>query len=151
MFGKAFSSQAPSANKRLFGSSLCVDCHSVLHLSTSVQRDVGNGMSFSQNSMPPTSSSSCSALLTIIDGTTQGKLRAWQSSSKLDPRLELIIIVSSSPIDHYEKTVAIPLLAHNIIFGMKKGVDMGSQTSLKTSQRWVTTPSTLPLDPPLLL
>ena len=38
--------------------------------------------SFSQNSMPSTSSSSCSALFTIIDGTTQSRWRAWRSSSE---------------------------------------------------------------------
>ena len=71
MFGKASSSQAPSANKRLFGSSLSVGCQSVRHLSTSFPRDLGNGLSFSQNSMPSTSSSSCSALFTKIDDTRQ--------------------------------------------------------------------------------
>ena len=54
MFGKASSSQAPNANKRLFGSSLSVGCQSVRHLSTSFPRDLGNGLSFSQNSMPST-------------------------------------------------------------------------------------------------
>ena len=34
MFGKASSSQTPSANKRSFGSSLSVDCQSVFHLRT---------------------------------------------------------------------------------------------------------------------
>ena len=38
--------------------------------------------SFSQNSMPSTSSSSCSALFNIIDGTTQSRWRAWRSSSE---------------------------------------------------------------------
>ena len=65
MFEKASSSQAPSANKRLFGSSLSIDCHSVFPLSTSFSRDLGNGLSFSQKSMPSTSSSCC-ALFTII-------------------------------------------------------------------------------------
>ena len=68
IFGKAFSSEAPSASKRLFGSSLSVDCQSVFHLRTSFPWDLGNGMSFSQNCMPSTSSSRCSALFTIIDG-----------------------------------------------------------------------------------
>ena len=27
------------------------------------------------------------------------------------------------------------IITHNIIFGMKKGIDMGSQTSLKTSEK----------------
>ena len=49
MFRKAPSS---SANKRLFGSSLSVDCQSVFHLRTSFPRDFRNGMSFSQNSAP---------------------------------------------------------------------------------------------------
>ena len=49
MFGKAPSS---SANKRLFGSSLSVDCQSVFHLRTSFPRDFRNGMFFSQNSAP---------------------------------------------------------------------------------------------------
>ena len=38
--------------------------------------------SFIQNSMPSTSSSSFSALFTIIDGTTQSRWRAWRSSSE---------------------------------------------------------------------
>ncbi|CAH3033218.1 unnamed protein product, partial [Porites lobata] len=54
MFGKASSSQASSASKRLFGSSLSVDCRSVFHLPTTFPRDLGNVMSFSQNSMPST-------------------------------------------------------------------------------------------------
>ena len=41
MFGKASSSQAPSASKR-FGSSLSVDCQSVFHLRISFPRDLGN-------------------------------------------------------------------------------------------------------------
>ena len=49
MFGKAPSS---SANKRLFESSLSVDCQSVFHLRTSLPRDLRNGMSFSQSSAP---------------------------------------------------------------------------------------------------
>ena len=36
MFGKAYSSQTPSADTRLFGSSLSVDCQSVFHLLTSI-------------------------------------------------------------------------------------------------------------------
>ena len=48
MFGKASSSQTPSANKRLSGSSLSVGCQSVCHLSTSFPRDLGNGLSFSK-------------------------------------------------------------------------------------------------------
>ena len=84
MFGKASSSQSPNANERLFGSFLSVGCQSVCHLSTSRPRDLGNGLSFSQNSMPSTSSSSCSALFTIIDGTRQSRWWAWRSSSKID-------------------------------------------------------------------
>ena len=49
MFGNVHSS---SANKRLFGSFLSVDCHSVFHLRTSFPRDFRNGMSFPQNSAP---------------------------------------------------------------------------------------------------
>ena len=82
MFGKASSLQTPSANKRLFGSFLSVDCHSVFHLPTSFPRDLRNGMSFSQNSMPSASSSSCSVFFTIIDVTRQSKWRAWRSSSE---------------------------------------------------------------------
>ena len=41
IFGKAFSSEAPSASKRLFGSSLSVDCQSVFHLRTSFPWDLG--------------------------------------------------------------------------------------------------------------
>ena len=84
MFGKVSSSQAPSANKNLFGISLSVDCQSICYLSTSFPRDLGNGLSFSQNSVPSTTSSSCSALFTIIDDTRQSKLRAWLSSGKID-------------------------------------------------------------------
>ena len=84
IFGNASSLQAPSASKRLFGSSLSVDCQSVFHLLTSFPRDLGNGMSFSQNSMPFPSSSSCSASFTIIDGTRQSRWWAWRSSSKID-------------------------------------------------------------------
>ena len=84
MFGKASSSQAPSASKRLFGSSLSVNFQSVFHLLTSFPRDLGNGMFFSQNSMPSTSSCSRSGLFTIIDGTRQSRWRAWRSSSKID-------------------------------------------------------------------
>ena len=47
------------------GSSLSVDCQSVFHLRSSFSRDLRNVMSFSHNSMPSTSSSSCSALFTI--------------------------------------------------------------------------------------
>ena len=39
-------------DKRLFRSFLSVDCQSVFHLRTSFPRDLGNGLSFSQNSMP---------------------------------------------------------------------------------------------------
>ena len=60
MFGKASSSQTPSANKRLFGSSPSVHCQSVFHLRTSFPRDLGHRMSFSQKRMPSISSSSCS-------------------------------------------------------------------------------------------
>ena len=77
MFGKASSSQTPSANKRLVGSSLFVDCQSVFHLRTSFPRDLRNEMSFSQNSMPCTLSSSCS-------GTRKSRWRAWRSSSDDD-------------------------------------------------------------------
>ena len=71
--------------ERIFiASSLSVDCESVFHPSTSFPRDLGNGMSFSQDSTPPTSSSSCSAWYTIIDCTRPSKLRAWRSSSKFD-------------------------------------------------------------------
>ena len=38
MFGKVSSSQAPRASKRLFGSSLSVDCQSVFHQLTSFPR-----------------------------------------------------------------------------------------------------------------
>ena len=38
--------------------------------------------SFFQNSMPSISSSSFSALFTIIDGTTQSRWRAWRSCSE---------------------------------------------------------------------
>ena len=48
MLGKASSSQSPIANKKLFGSSLSVDCQSVFHLCTSFPSDLGNEMSFSQ-------------------------------------------------------------------------------------------------------
>ena len=78
MFGKTSSSQATS------GSFLSVDCQSVFHLLTSFPRDLENGISFSQNSMPSASSSSCSALFTIIDGTIQSRWRARRSSSKID-------------------------------------------------------------------
>ena len=64
--------------------SLSVHCQSVFHPTTSFPRDLGNGMSFSQSSMPPTSSSSCSAYNTIIDCTKPSKLWAWRSSSKID-------------------------------------------------------------------
>ena len=84
MFGKVSSSQAPHASKRSFGSSLSVDCQSVFYLLTSFPRDLGSRMSFSQNSMPSTSSSSCSALFTIIDGTRKSRWRAWRSLSKID-------------------------------------------------------------------
>ena len=57
IFWKAFSSQAPSTNTKLFGSSLSIDSQSVFHLSTSFPRDLGNGLSFSQNSMLNSSSS----------------------------------------------------------------------------------------------
>ena len=63
MFGKASSSQAPSASKSLFGSYLSVDCQSVFHLLTSFPRHLGNGMSSFQNSMLSISSSSRSGLL----------------------------------------------------------------------------------------
>ena len=49
MLGKASSSQSPIASKRLFGSTLSVDCQSVFHLRTSFSRDLGNEMSFSQH------------------------------------------------------------------------------------------------------
>ena len=81
LFGKASSSQTPSTNKRLFGSSVSVDCQSVFHLRTSFPRDMRNEMSFSQNSMPSTLSSSCSALFTVINGTRQSRWRALRSSS----------------------------------------------------------------------
>ena len=58
---------------------------SIYDLRTSFPRDLGHGMSScSQGSMPCTSSSSCSALFTIIDGTRQSRWRAWRSSSKID-------------------------------------------------------------------
>ena len=69
MFGKASSSQAPSASKRLFGSSIFVACQSVFHIRTSFPRDLGNGMSFSQYSIPFTSSSKCSSLFTKLTVT----------------------------------------------------------------------------------
>ena len=84
MFGKASSSQTQSANKRLFGSSLSVDCQSVFHLRTKFPRDLIKEMSFAQNSMPSTLLSSCSALFTVIDGTRQSRWRAWRSSSDDD-------------------------------------------------------------------
>ena len=85
MFGKASSSQTPSANKRLFGSSLSADCQlSVFHLRTSFPRDLRNEMSSFQNSMPSTLSCSSSALFTVIDGTRQSRWRAWRSSSDDD-------------------------------------------------------------------
>ena len=65
------SSQAPRVNKTLFGTSPSADCQNVFHLSTSFPRDLGNGLSFSQNSMPSTSAPSCSALFTKIDDTRQ--------------------------------------------------------------------------------
>ena len=65
-------------------SSLSVDCQSVFHPSTSFPRDLGNGMSFSQNRMPSTSSSSGGAFYAIIDCTRPSNLRAWRSSSKID-------------------------------------------------------------------
>ena len=49
MLGKASSSQSPIASKRLFGSTLSVDCQSVFHLRTSFSRDLENEMSFSQH------------------------------------------------------------------------------------------------------
>ena len=55
MFGKVFSSQRPSANKRLFGTALAVDSPSVFHPRSHFPRDLRNGMSFSQNSTPFTS------------------------------------------------------------------------------------------------
>ena len=72
-----------SSHKRLFGSSQSVDCQSVFHLHTSFPRDLGNGMSFSQKSMPSTSLSSFSAIfICVIDGTSQSKWPALRSSSK---------------------------------------------------------------------
>ena len=58
MIAKAFSLQTPSGNKRLFGSSLSVNYQrlSLFHQHTSYPRDLRNEMSFSQNSMPFTSS-----------------------------------------------------------------------------------------------
>ena len=81
--GDRCSSQATSASKRLFGSSQSVDCQSVFHHHTSFPWDLGNGMSFSQKSMPSTSSSSLSALfICVIDGTSQSKWPTLWSSSK---------------------------------------------------------------------
>ena len=72
-----------SSHKRLFGSSQSVDCQSVFHLHTLFPRDLGNGMSFSQKSMPSTSLSSFSAIfICVIDGTSQSKWPALRSSSK---------------------------------------------------------------------
>ena len=124
MFGKASSSQAPSANKRLFGSSLSVDCQSVFHLSTSFPGDLGNRLSFSQKSMPSTSPS-CSALFTIIDGTRQSKLRTWRSSSKNRSCIWMIEesrrgIATDSLLILIDWTGTY-IITHNIVLGMKKG------------------------------
>ena len=69
MFGKVSSSHAPSANRRLFGSSFSADCHIVCHLFSSFPRDLGNGRSFSQNNMPFAASDSSWVLLTMIEST----------------------------------------------------------------------------------
>ena len=53
------------------GSYQSVNCQSAFHLRNSFPRDLRNGMSFSQYSMPSTSSFSCSSLFTIIYGTRQ--------------------------------------------------------------------------------
>ena len=47
MFGKASLSHAPSASRRLLGSSFSADCHIICHLRSSFPRDLGNGRSFS--------------------------------------------------------------------------------------------------------
>ena len=41
------------------------------------------------------------------------------------------------------------IITLKILFLVLKGIDIGSQTSFKTTQRGVATPSTLPLDQPL--
>ena len=69
MFGKASLSHAPSASRRLLGSSFSADCHIICHLRSSFQRDLGNGRSFSQNNMPSVASDSFRVLLTMIEGT----------------------------------------------------------------------------------
>ena len=118
MFGKASSSQAPSASQeRLFGSSLSVDCQRVFHLLTSFPRDLGNGMSLSQNSMPSTSSFSCSVLFPTIDGTRESRY-----GGRDDPQEEK----ESRRGNSYSLLVLIDwtgtyIVTHNIIFGMKKG------------------------------
>ena len=117
MFGKASSSQAPSASKRLFGSYLSVDFQSVFRLLTSFPRHLGSGMSSFQNNMLSTSSSSRSGLFTIIDGTRQSRWRAWRSSSKIDLafgwlRNKLLVLIDWT---------GTYIITDNIIFGMKKG------------------------------
>ena len=69
MFGKASSSQTLSANKKS-GSFLSVDCRIVF------PRDLRNGMSFSQNGMPFTSSSPAAVpylLLSMARDKADGK------------------------------------------------------------------------------
>ena len=69
MFGKVSSSHAPSANRRLFGSSFSADCHIVCHLLSSFPRDLANARSFSQNNIPFAASDGSWVLLTMIEGT----------------------------------------------------------------------------------
>ena len=123
MFGKASSSQAPSASKRLFGSSLSVDFQSVFQLLTSFLRNLGNGMYFSQNGMPSTSSSSRSGLFTIIDSTRQSRWRARRSSSKINLAFGWL----RSQEEVWNKLLVLIdwtgtyIITNDIIFGMKKG------------------------------
>ena len=70
MFGKVCSSHVPSASRRLLGSSFSADCHITCHLRSSFPRDLGNGKSFSLNSMTSVASDSSKVLLTMIEGTS---------------------------------------------------------------------------------
>ena len=110
------------------------------------QVDLRNGMSFSQNSMPSTSSSSCSALFAIIDGTTQRRWQAWRSSS--ENRSCIWMIKESGSRNSYSLLVMIDwtgtYIITYIIFGMKKGETWVTRQVWKLPKGGVATPSTLP-------
>ena len=117
-------------------SSLSVDCQSVFHPSTSFPRDLGNGMSLSQNRMPSTSSSSGGAFYAIIDCTRPSNLRAWRSSSKIDLafgwlRNKLLVLIDWT---------GTYIINHNIIFGMKKGYTWVAR-QVRKLPNWASQPS----------